>query len=303
MGKPSNPKICAYLQAAGFLHASRMSGGCKLDVQLISVLVEKWRSETHIFHFLCGECTITLKDVTLQLGLPMDGPIVTGAYVVADKVSICQNLLGKIPDRCNKEAIQKYAQAYILRLIGGILILDKSRNLVHFEWMTYADSDIISCISSKMLANKRMWDVKVWMKRQRRSSQHRRRGRGRTMGSSSIPIEDTSLVSTTSLVYYIPMQILMPMQMLIPMSRQTPTYAPSLNDDTDADADLAIDEGTFLTYSVPHGYSPIVSQTPRALLFYIGGSSSQQSNEGVADTRWQARTTTKSTDEEDNNTA
>ncbi|KAH1046616.1 hypothetical protein J1N35_037400 [Gossypium stocksii] len=68
MGKLAIPKIHGYLQATRFLHASRMSGGCKLDLQLISVLVERWRLETHTFHFLCGKCTTTLEDVVLQLG-------------------------------------------------------------------------------------------------------------------------------------------------------------------------------------------------------------------------------------------
>ncbi|MBA0637679.1 hypothetical protein Godav_025830 [Gossypium davidsonii] len=41
MGKPGIPEICGHLQAVGFLHASRMFGGCKLDLALISALVER----------------------------------------------------------------------------------------------------------------------------------------------------------------------------------------------------------------------------------------------------------------------
>ncbi|KAK5792930.1 hypothetical protein PVK06_034062 [Gossypium arboreum] len=36
-------KIHYSLQDAGFLHASRMLGGCKLNPTLISTLVERWR--------------------------------------------------------------------------------------------------------------------------------------------------------------------------------------------------------------------------------------------------------------------
>ncbi|MBA0857223.1 hypothetical protein Goshw_009124 [Gossypium schwendimanii] len=50
-----------------------ISRGCKLDPKLISALTERWRPETHTFHLLCGECTITLEDVQLQLRLPVDG--------------------------------------------------------------------------------------------------------------------------------------------------------------------------------------------------------------------------------------
>ncbi|MBA0809058.1 hypothetical protein Gohar_024742 [Gossypium harknessii] len=31
--------------------------------------------KTHTFHLPCGECTITLDDVSLQLGLPIGGDV------------------------------------------------------------------------------------------------------------------------------------------------------------------------------------------------------------------------------------
>ncbi|KAF1897258.1 hypothetical protein Lal_00034961 [Lupinus albus] len=40
---------------------------------------KRWRSETHTFHLPIGECTITLEDVAYQLGLPIDGEVVTRA--------------------------------------------------------------------------------------------------------------------------------------------------------------------------------------------------------------------------------
>ncbi|MBA0750227.1 hypothetical protein Gogos_001645 [Gossypium gossypioides] len=30
---------------------------------------------------------------------------------------------------------EQFARAFILRLIGGLLMLDKSRNLVHLRWL------------------------------------------------------------------------------------------------------------------------------------------------------------------------
>ncbi|KAL2340229.1 hypothetical protein Fmac_008169 [Flemingia macrophylla] len=50
----------------------------KVDHALVTALVERWRPETHIFHFPTGECTITLEDVALQLGLRVDGLPVVG---------------------------------------------------------------------------------------------------------------------------------------------------------------------------------------------------------------------------------
>ncbi|KAH1091181.1 hypothetical protein J1N35_018438 [Gossypium stocksii] len=84
MSGPPSPLIENYLREAGFWHATTIGWGCKLDPKLISALIEKWRSETHILHLSCGECTITLDDVQLQLGLSMDGPALTGSVQSAD---------------------------------------------------------------------------------------------------------------------------------------------------------------------------------------------------------------------------
>jgi len=58
--------------------------------------VERWRTETHTFHFPLGETTITLEDVKLVLGLPIDGEVITG-ITSGDLVSLCEQLLGFIP--------------------------------------------------------------------------------------------------------------------------------------------------------------------------------------------------------------
>ncbi|KAG8485388.1 hypothetical protein CXB51_021320 [Gossypium anomalum] len=121
-----------------------------LDPKLISALIERWRPETHTFHLPCGECTITLQDVHLQLGLPVDGYAVTGSASSSDWSTICYELLGAIPDYINGGRIQmgwlrdtfpepdndsieleriRYARAYILEIIGGYLMPDLSRNL------------------------------------------------------------------------------------------------------------------------------------------------------------------------------
>ncbi|MBA0549879.1 hypothetical protein Golob_020880, partial [Gossypium lobatum] len=148
--------IYGHLQDAGFLYVARMLGGTKLDPTLISALVERWRPETHTFHLPWGECTITLEDVSLQLGLPVDGEVVTGPVLSADWSATCEQLLGKVPNKFKGSRIEmkwlednfktieasasdvekeQFARAFILKLIGGLLMPDKSRNLVHLRWL------------------------------------------------------------------------------------------------------------------------------------------------------------------------
>ena len=135
-----NSLLVPYLEQAGFARAATL-GSCKIDKALLTPMVERWRDETHTFHLPTGECTITLQDVALQLGLRVDGRPVVGPTTFDWDVQ-CMELLGKeipqnqmvgncvklkwlkdrfavIPDNATKAQIQFHCRAYILRLIGG----------------------------------------------------------------------------------------------------------------------------------------------------------------------------------------
>ncbi|KAG8478692.1 hypothetical protein CXB51_028557 [Gossypium anomalum] len=92
----------------------------------------------------------------IQLGLPMDESILTESVQSANWGAICYDLLGVIPDNIYGGRIEmgwlrdtfskpgndstkveriRYARAYILEMIGGYLMLDLSRNLVHLRWL------------------------------------------------------------------------------------------------------------------------------------------------------------------------
>ncbi|MBA0829537.1 hypothetical protein Goarm_014140, partial [Gossypium armourianum] len=131
---PLSPLIETYLREAGFLHVALIGQGCKLDPELISALVERWISETHTFHIPCGECTITLEYVHLQLGLLVDGSVVTGSIQFADWGTL-RNNFAELAEDSAEEGRERYAQAYILQIIGGMLMPNKSRNLVHLRWL------------------------------------------------------------------------------------------------------------------------------------------------------------------------
>ena len=77
------------INLAGFGHIINV-GKVDINQHLVSALVERWRIETHTFHFSHGEATITLQDVTLQLGLKIDGLLVI-SIITGDVRVACQN--------------------------------------------------------------------------------------------------------------------------------------------------------------------------------------------------------------------
>ena len=68
----------------------------EVDHALITALVERWRLETHTFHLPHGEMDITLQDIEVMLGIPMDGLPVTGRTDLKWN-KVCRDLLGHEP--------------------------------------------------------------------------------------------------------------------------------------------------------------------------------------------------------------
>nr|KYP38834.1 Serine/threonine protein phosphatase 7 long form isogeny [Cajanus cajan] len=135
-------EVRPFLARAGMLGVAEMSY-FPIDHHLISALVERWRPETHTFHMTFGECTITLEDVSVLLGLKVHGDPITGCSTYR-WVSLIEDLLGIIPPTNaikggrlkmswvdqyfsdvsmhvhSVQQMERYARAYILRLLGDL---------------------------------------------------------------------------------------------------------------------------------------------------------------------------------------
>ena len=98
---PIHPRVLEVIRLSG-LYGVYKSNRPAIDRSLITALVERWRPETHTFHFRTGEATITLQDVEVLYGLPMNGDPVLGNEMIRtieDWQNICQRLLGFVPSR------------------------------------------------------------------------------------------------------------------------------------------------------------------------------------------------------------
>uniref|UniRef100_A0A2N9J2M8 Aminotransferase-like plant mobile domain-containing protein n=1 Tax=Fagus sylvatica TaxID=28930 RepID=A0A2N9J2M8_FAGSY len=122
-------RFIPYLQRAGFYGIAKL-GFIKMDWALITALVERWRQETHTFHLPHGEMTITLQDVEVMLGLPVDGE--DGSRL---NMKWLQDTFAVLPDDANEVTVQQYTRAYILELLGGSYFADKSGEKVHLMFL------------------------------------------------------------------------------------------------------------------------------------------------------------------------
>ncbi|XP_020237962.1 protein MAIN-LIKE 2 [Cajanus cajan] len=151
-----------------------------VDNHLISALVERWRLEIHTFHMPFGECTITLEDVAMLLGLKIFGAPITG-YATMDWVGLVQRLLSMTPPELvlvggrlrmswidrhfsdvsehihSQEQLEHHTRAFILCMIGRYLLTYHSSSFVSLRYLSLLeDFDAFghmswgSCVLSNM---------------------------------------------------------------------------------------------------------------------------------------------------------
>lgn len=158
------------IDLAGFGGVAR-SRYYTLDHRLVTALVKSWRSETHTFHLTCGEATITLEDVAILWGLPIDGEAITDENCNKSQnmwQDLCQRLLGfrhvvediegnklkvrhlheylsiPLPADATKDANVQRARGLLLMLFGGLLFSDRSGNKVSLRYLLHLE-DFKAC--------------------------------------------------------------------------------------------------------------------------------------------------------------
>ncbi|XP_076937817.1 serine/threonine-protein phosphatase 7 long form homolog [Bidens hawaiensis] len=156
-----------HIHVAGF--GGVIKCGYKMvDNHLVTALVERWRPETHTFHFKFGETTITLEDVQVLWGLPIRDEVVSGRdtrLTFPEQRYLCNELLGlhveenefknqilrltrliaelgnDFPDDASEDDCDRRARVYILHLLGGTLFPDSSSSSVFFHYLSHRDFD------------------------------------------------------------------------------------------------------------------------------------------------------------------
>ncbi|KAM3320593.1 hypothetical protein P3S67_007795 [Capsicum chacoense] len=151
---PLHPRVLEAIKLSGLYDVFRCNRSA-IDRSLITSLVERCRSETHTFHFRTGEAIITLQDVEVLYGLPVNGAPVLGTETtrtIKDWQNICQRLLGFVPylrdfrnsflkvsalkphmlgepqlsDMVTQEIVNQKARCYMFWMIAGMMMKDTS---------------------------------------------------------------------------------------------------------------------------------------------------------------------------------
>ncbi|KAF3671945.1 hypothetical protein FXO37_07758 [Capsicum annuum] len=159
---PIHPRVLKVIKLSG-LYGVYRSNRPAID-RLITLLVERWRPETYTFHFRTGEATITLKDIEVLYGLPVNGAPVLGietTRTIGDWKNICQRLLGFVPslrdfsssflkfsalkahmlsepqlsDMTTQEIVNQKARCYMFWMIAGTMMADISGSYLKLMYL------------------------------------------------------------------------------------------------------------------------------------------------------------------------
>ena len=133
-----------------------------LNSTAITALTDRWRPETHSFHLALGEMTVTLEDIAMISGLPIEGRALTGKVRsegwrqrVAGLVGVepppwihetkkdprpsgvlfswLQEHFYECPENASPAVVERYARAYLWNLLTQVVFPDGTGDTA--SWM------------------------------------------------------------------------------------------------------------------------------------------------------------------------
>ncbi|KAK1612023.1 hypothetical protein QYE76_035696 [Lolium multiflorum] len=133
-----------------------------MNAAALTALVDRWRPETHTFHLRAGEMTPTLQDVSMILGLPIQGePLCMNTASdgwrrqMEDLIGMAppppahpkerapagapfgwiRLNFGECPEEANRDTIKTYTRVYLWYMISRTLFADSGGKLAHWRWL------------------------------------------------------------------------------------------------------------------------------------------------------------------------
>ena len=155
-------RVIAIVRLLG-LERLHMVPSIKLDHALITAFVKRWRPETHSFHLPHGEMTITLQDVEVIMGMPIEGEAMVGCTKRTWK-TMCNEMLGiqildenktmldgqriqikalidriaqPLPPDANELQVHQYARCYVLALLGDMVFASPEIGSTSCGWNSW----------------------------------------------------------------------------------------------------------------------------------------------------------------------
>ncbi|KAK1610711.1 hypothetical protein QYE76_034384 [Lolium multiflorum] len=137
-------------------------GGPHMNPSALTALVDRWRPETHTFHLRAGEMAPTLQDVSMILGLPIQGeplcmntasdgwrqqmevligrapPLPTEPKKRAPAGASFEWIrtnFGECPEEADEDTRRTYARVYLWYMISRTLFPDSGGKLAHWCWL------------------------------------------------------------------------------------------------------------------------------------------------------------------------
>ncbi|KAK1692310.1 hypothetical protein QYE76_009007 [Lolium multiflorum] len=133
-----------------------------MNAAALTTLIDRWRPEAHTFHLRAGEMTPTLQDVSMILGLPIQGdPLCMNTasdgwrkqmedligmappppedpkerVPAGASFSWIRTNFGECPQGANEDTIMKYTRVYLWYMLSRTLFPDSGWKLSHWCWL------------------------------------------------------------------------------------------------------------------------------------------------------------------------